>query len=813
MTVSALTLFLLFSGTPAYAQEDTTRAFAFPGYALRDSLEYSAETIDYDFDLREIILDQNADINYLGRILKSNTITYFQDYDFLRATGTTDTTGAPVNTPSFTDATGEQIAGRVIEYNLDTQQGVIYQGKTRYEQGYMATQTIKMVSQDTLYIADGTYTTCDYDDPHYYFYGRQMKFIPNDKIIIRPIIAYVHDIPVLWFPYYVFPIARGRQSGFLTPRYGNSREDGRYLSNIGYYFAPSEYFDYRFAATVREQNGWLFNNWFSYDKRYLMSGSIFGSFENEPRLGTKQWSLSGSHRQTFSPTLDMAGTVNLQSSQFARFNQSNLYQVLNRNLRSSLRVTKQWQDSGNSLIASLDYVKNLDTNDLTLTAPDISFRKPSKLLFASEPDRGPQRKYEQKSTQTLLPAERRWYQNIYYTFSANFRNNQADTFSKSAAELALERSNPGLNRFDIKKSRTDRVLGISTQLNGAQKLGGRLALNPFVSLNESFQSTSDSLGYHRSDNLSLGVDLNTKIYGTFNTAIGSLRAIRHVISPSISYSHTISRQFSGTDIEALYRFDQNTIEKPQRRALNLNLRNLFQAKTVSGETENKFDLFSLDFSTAYDFDRTNRRLSPLTTTLDMRPTPALRLLFRSTHDFYDDENEFKLFSPNLTNVSVTSTFGLNGFNLSSLQQSSRANANRNLGQDRFDVESNAAETTQVPAEQGIAIPFNMQIQHFYSRTRTGSPGKFRFTEIHNIKPTVSFSPTKNFSIQYFLYYDLKSKTINDQRVQLTRDLHCWELNLYWVVTGIRQGYYLRIFIKDLPDVKIEQRKGVSTFGG
>ncbi len=67
--------------------------------------------------------------------------------------------------------------------------------------------------------------------------------------------------------------------------------------------------------------------------------------------------------------------------------------------------------------------------------------------------------------------------------------------------------------------------------------------------------------------------------------------------------------------------------------------------------------------------------------------------------------------------------------------------------------------------------------------------------------------TAKWKISYDIYYDLEnSKKISDG-VSLTRDMHCWEGIFNWVPSGSRKGWYFRINVKDLPDVKIEGSKG------
>jgi hypothetical protein len=47
-----------------------------------------------------------------------------------------------------------------------------------------------------------------------------------------------------------------------------------------------------------------------------------------------------------------------------------------------------------------------------------------------------------------------------------------------------------------------------------------------------------------------------------------------------------------------------------------------------------------------------------------------------------------------------------------------------------------------------------------------------------------------------------------QRIEFYRDLHCWEARFVWEPTGYREGYYVRINIKAIPEIKLERIKGV-----
>jgi len=789
--IALLAVFLQLTPPGSAARERPEKTLGFEGYAITDSLDYSAESIRYLYAERKIILTGNAVITYLGRTLKSHTITYYQDLAFMVAEGIEDSTGALVNTPVFTDVSGDELHGVRISYNTATQEGFVEKGRTQYESGFMSARSIKRASEDTLFVANGTYTTCDLEEnPHYYFAGKRMKFIINDKLIIKPIVGYISDIPVFWFPFYVFPIKKGRQSGFLTPRYGSSRRDGRYISNAGYYFAPSDYLDYKVGGTLRERNGWLVNNWVNYNKKYSMSGSIFGSYEHRTSRDdkSKQWKLRASHRQTVTPTLTIDGSGRFESSSYSSYNSYNIYERMNRDMRSTLTVRKQWKESGNSLITTMSYNKNLDNKTTDTMLPSISFRKQRKLLFGDDPKKKGARKYR---TDTSPTGPAPWYNTIYYSFNARMNN-----------------------RLRGAGDETDEVrdMNLSTSLSSSQKLMGWLVTQPSLNLRENFvfdSARKSTERYERKDNLSMGVSMGTTIYGMFQPKIGGLTALRHVLSPSVSYSYGKRRSYAGDEADILYRLDRNDEDKGRVQSMNINIRNIFQAKTVKGDKENKFDLFTLNFSSSVNFEAEKRKVAPLRTTLDLKPFKNLTTRLTASHDFYHEDDSFDIMNPSLDNLSITTSAGLSRSSLGFIGTSARDNANASMGRDDFDMGENMGMPGVERGTGRGGNPFRVRLSHTYGIRRSTRPGPDNYVVTHTIKPTISFSPSGNLSVNYYFYYNLEEKNMVSQRIIINRDLHCWEANISWVPAGYQEGFYFKVNIKELPDIKVEKRRGRS----
>ena len=51
------------------------------------------------------------------------------------------------------------------------------------------------------YVNDSHFTTCSDSIPHYHFQSNYMKIIPNDRIIAKPVIFQIQDLPIFYLPF------------------------------------------------------------------------------------------------------------------------------------------------------------------------------------------------------------------------------------------------------------------------------------------------------------------------------------------------------------------------------------------------------------------------------------------------------------------------------------------------------------------------------------------------------------------------------------------------------------------------------------
>src|SRR5256885_16854773 len=78
-------------------------------------------------------------------------------------------------------------------------------------------------------VANGVFTTCQcggLEAPSWSIAGRRTDITLQGKGIVRHMTFLVKDVPVFYFPYFVFPANTPRETGFLNPRPGPPNRAG-----------------------------------------------------------------------------------------------------------------------------------------------------------------------------------------------------------------------------------------------------------------------------------------------------------------------------------------------------------------------------------------------------------------------------------------------------------------------------------------------------------------------------------------------------------------------------------------------------------
>jgi lipopolysaccharide assembly outer membrane protein LptD (OstA) len=800
---------------------------------LTDTVHYESDKIDYDADNRILRLTGRSRVNYQKIQLSADTIVYAMKENLFTATG------GPMLIEDKDTTVGDFMA-----YNIKTRRGRVSSATTHIEKAYFCGQRIVKSQKNELYVDRGDYTTCALvDTPHFFFYGEKIRLIPNDKIISKPVVLNIGDAPVAALPYFIFPVERNRKSGILTPKWGGNPAGGGYIDDVGIYYTPNDYVDLTTSARIREFREFVLQASSHYNLRYRLDGSISGryAFNSDILKSSRQWALDYTHNQNITPDgqTRLSGRGNLVSAKnfYSNFSQdsSELREQL---LTANLSLSKQFQDIKGSGTLVWNRTHDINRDHTVDDAPSLNFSLFDRPLIAP-PEEGAIGLDEKD---TVSP---RWYNNIYWGYSARGLARR-DHWGRDTAGISFFR--PGLYneihvsapqklfkyitispnasadlasfygyfdttvlRYDTTRHFIDDTI---RQLSDTVKYRAytNVAVSPF---------TVDSAGYpitkyrvtgegsptvqpfrqkHDSSFANVlswkaGVSMSTNLYGIFPIRILNFAGIRHTISPSISYNylprHDLDKTFYnlGIPFQSAHKKQQN---------IGLSIGNQFHGKIIkkgsdpsSKPTEEKFSILSVNLGTSYNFEAEGKKWSDLS----LSASTAYRFLglsYSSSFWLYDqaDRLSLPLMKQYGFNIS-TGSFHASGklwdgdrLLLDSLRKPDPIR-DRNAGPQGWDV-------TISPA-------------YSYSASRSSLTDPFVPVTTYNLSASAGLGFTRNWKINWNGNYNFVADQMVQNSINISCDLECWDLRFQWRPEKLNPGYYFIINIKEIPDIKWEQR--------
>jgi len=181
--------------------------------------------------------------------LTAERLEYFQKEEAYHADGsvvikkgpwqlTADHVVYNIRTGKFT-ATGHVLItepGRVLraeraEADINTKQGTVHEGKIflKEENYHIDGKLIERHSEDRYSLEEGSFTLCDTEGalcPAWRIGARRLRVELDQYLVARGAVLYIEEVPVMYFPYFVFPVKETRQTGFLLPHFGYNTQDG-----------------------------------------------------------------------------------------------------------------------------------------------------------------------------------------------------------------------------------------------------------------------------------------------------------------------------------------------------------------------------------------------------------------------------------------------------------------------------------------------------------------------------------------------------------------------------------------------------------
>lgn len=503
-------------------------------YSANDSLVYDAMTKDAK-------LYGNSEVKYENMDLKSDKIRMNLDSSLVHATGSPDSTeksgikGRPVFVMGADNYDTDTIA-----FNFKTKKGLVQNALTKQEDGFLRSKISKRTATGDVYLAHGRYTTCDKEHPDFYISLSRAKVRPGKDVVFGPAYIVVADVPLPFaIPYGFFPFTKSYSSGFIMPSYGDEQNRGFYLRDGGYYFAISDKMDLKLIGEIYTKGSWGLTATSNYRKRYKYNGSFLFSYQ-DTRTGDKgmpdyakqtSFKLQWSHRQDAkaNPFMSLSASVNFATSSYERNNLTSMYnpQSLTQSTRtSSVNWSTTFSSIGMTLSSTANLSQNMRDSTISMTLPDLNISISRFYPFRRKHAAG----------------DERWYEKIAMSYTGQFSNSINTKENKLMhSSLIKDWRNGFQHNIPISANFT---LFKYINLNPSFNFTDRMYTNKVTkSWNERTQTevADTTYGFHNVYNWNLSLSASTKIYGFWkpNRKLfgDKVQAIRHVITPTVSFSY------------------------------------------------------------------------------------------------------------------------------------------------------------------------------------------------------------------------------------------------------------------------------------
>lgn len=773
---------------------DTT---AFDFRRAAEVVQYSAERILYLAPFADLHLQGSAMVEYQGRTLQAGDITFDADTQILTAR----------QEPVLLDG-GQRVYGERMGYDLPGRRAFVEDGATVYDQGYYRGERLMRDPDGTLEAARARYTSCDLEKPHYDFRSGEMKIYPHDMAVGRPVLLYLGDIPVFYLPFFFNSVDPGRKSGFLMPDIEiGVGSQSRYIRGLDYYWAASDYWDVLFTSSYNERNrvnrstqqavrssagqsrNLQFGTNLRYKLRYRMDGNLEYRRSDDIDSDAHFVTMRGSHRQTLNDRMKLNGTLDFASSDQAvrATNEFTDYdRARQRQLTSSLTFNRTGGLASATVSLQRRQIIDPDPNIvnqsvLSQTLPSLSLRFRS-IRLAPRPSAGG-------------PGWQRFLSDLQFAPNLSVLRNVDDVrlqrfIDASTGQVITDTTGVDSVTTDFyTRSLTRTTASTGLGLTRQSSLWF-LTLNPSISYGATYSDddrTPKAWADRFTQNLSANLGASTRLYGIFRPRLGSLRALRHTIEPTATYSYAAA--LSGTTA---------------RQSMSLGLRNTLDAKVgkldkeEQKETEKRVDgLFEWSLGTNYDPDRP-RHWGNVSSLITINRHGPLRLTVTQTIDPY----RRKVISTSVPfTMRLAGSFGGDDTSDSGplnriAQQEGALTApadsvkpTENWGFSESPTDGLETVERSRDATPGENLTWELAFSYSLSRAEGRSLSR-------NVAVGAALKPTRKWTVRWRANFDTEARQWINPSLDVERDLHCWRASFSRVFNAYDDEwrYYFRIFV-------------------
>ena len=773
-------------------------------------------------------------VNYQNIELTSAVITMNMDSSTVFAKGVADTTGVETGTPIFKD--GETpYESKIMRYNFKTKKGFINNIVTQQGEGYVTSEEGKKGADDEIYMRHGKYTTCDnHEHPHFYLRLSMAKVRPKKNVVFGPAQLVVEDVPLpIAVPFGFFPFNSSYSSGFIMPTYGDEMNRGFYLRDGGYYFAISDQMDLKVLGEIFTKGSWGLSAASNYNKRYKFSGSFNASYlvtktgeKNMPDYSvSKDFRIQWSHRQDAkaNPNSSFSASVNFATSSYDRSSLSSLYnpQQYSQNTKaSSVSYSRNFPEIGLNISSTFNITQNTRDSSLSMTLPDVNISLNRIYPFKRKKSVGDERWYEKISLQYTGSI----------TNSISTKDNQLFKTPLTQWENGMQHKIPVSATFNLFK-----YINIVPSFNYTERWYLRKVKQSYDPSPASTDHVKrDTInGFNRLYDYNLSLQMNTKLYGMYKPLFMKSKElqIRHVFTPTVSYTYTPDFGKSRYGYYDTYTYtdedgEVRTVEyspyegavygypgKNMSQNISFSVDNNIEMKTDKDTTGYKKISLIDQLGASLSYDVANKRWSDLSMNLRLKLTKSYTFNMNAsfaTYAYEFDENgnvvvgdrtewsygrfgRFQGYSGSFSYTLNNDTFK-KLFGKKEEDEKNKDNKGKEENEDEETDEeteeqnnnSNMRKTEKASVDSdgylAFKFPWSVSLSYSYSIREDRSKDiniktmRYPYSLTHSLNVSGNFKIGSRWNMTYSTGYDFTSKEMSMTTLNITRDLHCFNMS-------------------------------------
>ncbi len=772
--------------------------------ALTHEVDFNAQDSIYiDLKHNKIFMFGDTKLTTKDMKLESHLVKIFIRKNEIEADQIQDSTTKQIFRPQFSDGKQNYIA-RKMRFNFKTRKGIVYDVITQEDQGYLHGEIVKIFPNKEIHIKKGKYTTCNKPHPHFYVELTKAKVLPKHRIVTGPFYLVIADVPLpLGLPFGFFPNTSRRTTGFIFPQPYEEKLRGFGLTNGGYYWAINDYMDMKILADVFTTGSWTGRYTYRYFNRYKFNSTVhfeFSHIRNGEKIlrdfyvsNTFNLQISYNQAQKARPNSHFSANINFIKGNHRQFNAQTIEQFTNNTTNSSISYQHTFAGTPFNMTANFNATQNLSDSTINIRFPTINFTM--------------RRIYPFKKLVKIPKGA--WYEKIGFNLNSTFQNTvfTRDSVLYKHPDSLLKMMKNGFQYSTSTNTSFHlfKFFNITPSFNYVGRIYTHKIIKRLYNTEDTQYYKLDTVwGLNHNFNFNFNAGLNTTLYGLFRLNMGKIKAIRHVMRPSIGY--TLSPDFSKDFWGFYYRDPQDSSRRlsytadgifgspPQgeQQTLSIGVSNNFEMKVASSDTSNKQKfkkirlLDRLNIFTSYNFAKDSLNWNDISLNAGATLFPGTSFSFSSAYTLYSYDK--------YTGRPVN-RFMWQDFHKLFRMKNLNFTFNTSLSSQKFKKKNATHSEQQKHTLQ--AGNWNFTLSYSFNMSETYDPEALSFTYNYTqyLRISLNMQLTQNLSSRISTGYDFNAGKITSTEISMNRDLHCWEMGIRVIPFGRMKSYMFHINAK------------------